>query len=217
MKSGRANILTPAQLDDLLGFIQRTRTGSRHSLRDFAMVLLSFRGALRACEIAGLNWKDVTDPYGRVGKGVHNHVTGEMEHFFEVPNGIAKKGGGRFLPMHPTLKATLEALQACLGPARVKAGHPIIQSNQGRLEDAPVRISAHNVVVYMSKLYEDAGFRGCSSHSGRRTMLTALAWIANHHDCSLIDVQNIAGHANLADTQVYIEASPFAGKMVRSL
>lgn len=217
MKSGRANILTPAQLDDLLGFIQLTRVGARHALRDYSAILLGYRGGLRVAEIAGLNWKDVTDVYGRVGKGIYNPVTKETEHFFEVPNGIAKKSSGRFLPMHPTVKATLEALQSCLGPARTQARHPVIQSNHGLIVEAPERMLPHNLTVYISKLYADAGFRGCSSHSGRRTLITTLARVANHHDCSLIDVQKIAGHANLADTQVYVEASPFVGQMVRSL
>lgn len=217
MKSGQANILTPTQLDDLLGYVQRTRLTARHALRDFAVVLLGFKAGLRACEVAGLNWKDMTDPYGRVGKGVFNHDTKETELFFEVPPGIAKKGSGRFLPMHPQLKATLDALQLTLGPARTKAGHPVIQSPSGRLADAPERMKAHNLVVYMSRLYEAAGFRGCSSHSGRRTLITTLAQVANRYDCSLIDVQKIAGHANLADTQVYVGASPFVGRMMRSL
>jgi integrase/recombinase XerD len=217
VKRGRANILTPAQLDDLLGFIQQKREGPRHTLRDFAMVMFGYRGGLRACEIAGINWKDVTDVYGRVGKGVYNPATKDTEHFFEVPPGIAKKSSGRFLPMHPALKGTLEALQGHLGPTRTKQGAPVIQSNRGDLRLAPERMSAHNVVVYMSTMYEEAGFRGCSSHSGRRTLITSLARVANHHDCSLIDVQKIAGHANLADTQVYVEASPFVGQMVRSL
>lgn len=212
MKSGKANILTPSQLDDLLGHIQRTRLTPRHALRDFVMVLLSFRAGLRACEMAGVRWKDVTDPYGRVGKGVYNQVTKETEPFFEVPNGIAKKGAGRFLPMHGQLKLALEHLKEALGPERTKGAHPVIQSTRNG-----DRMRPHNLAVYMLRLYEDAKFVGCSSHSGRRTLLTTLAQVANHHDCSLIDVQKIAGHANLADTQVYVEASPFVGRMMRSL
>lgn len=218
MKSGRANILTPAQLDQLLGFIGTTHADDPlRALRDAAMVMFSFKGALRACEIGGLNWKDVRDALGRVGKGIYNPVTQETEDYFEVPNGIAKKGHGRFLPMHPALKLTLQHLEQALGPARARSGHPVIQSLWRKYEQAPARMAPHTVVERMRNLFIEAGFDGCSSHSGRRTAITSLAITANRHDCSLIDVQQFAGHANLADTQVYVEASPFAGRMVRAL
>ena len=119
--------------------------------------------------------------------------------------------------MHPTLKSTLEALQTCLGPNRTKGGHPVIQSNRGPMLCPPIRLKPHALVVYMTELYDAAGFRGCSSHTGRRTMITTLAQTANRFGCSLIDVQHVARHANIADTEAYVEASPFVGQMVRSL
>lgn len=212
-KTGKAQILTPELLDHLLHHIQAT---SRDPLRDYAIVLFSFKAGLRAGEIAGLSWRDVTDPRNRVGRQARNPTTGEMEAYFEVPNGIAKKGHGRMIPMHPALLATLEALQKHMG-LDAQPDDPVIRSlNLGRENYSP-RISANTLVVYIKDLYLRAGLQGCSSHSGRRTAITQLAQTANKHGCSLFDVQQYAGHANIGTTETYVELSPNAGRMVRSL
>ena len=217
LKSGRANILTPEQFDHLLAHVQtKSNRTSWHGLRDFAMLLLSYKGALRACEIAGLNWRDVMDAAGSIGKPVFNSATVTPELFFDVPPGIAKKGSGRRVPMHDQLVATLRYLKDTLGPMRSLPTHPIVQSTRHPHDRTPARMSPHAVVQYMIWLHQQAGLDG-SSHSGRRTALTRLAQMHTQHDCSLIDVQHFAGHANLEDTHAYVEASPYVGRMVRSL
>ena len=52
-----------------------------HSLRDQVMLLLSYKAGLRAQEIAGLEWTDVTDAEGNVRNDT-----------LFVPGDIAKKG-----------------------------------------------------------------------------------------------------------------------------
>ena len=69
---------------------------------DRVLMALSFKGGLRACEMAGLKWTDVVDVMGDVvpvGKS------------WRVPPGIAKKGHGRVIPMHAELRAALIALR----------------------------------------------------------------------------------------------------------
>lgn len=212
----RAQILTPELLNHLLHVVQAT---SLDPLRDYAAILLSFKGGLRACEIVGLSWTDVTGPRGEIGQPKRNPVTGEIEPYFEVPNGIAKNGRGRSIPMHPALQATLEHLQKALGPARAAPRDPVIQSRgpAAKLSLKPLRLKSNALVVFLSDLYEKAGLVGCSSHSGRRTAITKLAQTANTHGCSLFDVQRFAGHADIGTTESYVEASPHAGKMVRAL
>lgn len=217
LKAGRANILTLEQFDHLLRHVQATshRT-SYHALRDFAILMFSYKGALRSCEIAALNWRNVTDAERKVGKRLLNPATGELEAYFEIPNGAAKKSHGRILPMHFQLEATLEHLQRALGPARTQPGDPVIQSTRFPSTPVPVRMSSAAIIQYLLELYERAGLDG-SSHSGRRTAITTLTRTHGQYQCSLIDVQRFAGHANLDDTQAYVESSPFAGQMVRSL
>lgn len=205
--SGRAKILDARQLDHLLHHIQAT---SQDPLRDYAIMLLSFRGGLRACEIAGLSWRDVTDARGKVGQSVTNPVTGETEIFFTVPNGIAKNGHGRSIPMHPALKATLEALYHAHGTIGPLSHDPVIRGKKSP------RMTANALVQYIVCINERAGLQG-TSHSGRRTLLTHLAQTANSHHCSLFDVQQIAGHADIETTEAYVEASPHVGKMMRAV
>ena len=64
------------------------------------MILLSVKAGLRACEIAGLDWSMVLDAQGRVSGTIH------------VRDVIAKKRGGRRIPMHPDLHAPWSAWRA---------------------------------------------------------------------------------------------------------
>jgi integrase len=214
LRRGRANIIAPEDFDHLLHVVQARSLGPVHALRDYAILMFSHKGALRACEIVGLDWRDVIDAAGRMGKPFMNPVTREKEYFFEVPNGIAKKGSGRLIPMHDSLRATLEHLRTALGPDKTQRNHPVIQSI--KYWRVPNRISSNALVQYLIGLYESAGLKG-SSHSGRRTALTKLAQTANNHGCSLFDVQKFAGHKDIETTECYVEASPFSHQMVRSL
>ena len=60
-----------------------------------------------------------------------------------------------------------------------------------------------SVQIFFGRLYAALGLRGCSSHSGRRTFVTALAKKIVSAGGSLRDVQQLAGHV----TQRYIEGS----------
>ena len=75
-------------IDDLLFFADRFR----HPLRNRLVVLLSIKAGLRAAEIAKLAWDMVLDPSSEVG------VT------LELLDRIAKKGGGRSIPLHGELE-----------------------------------------------------------------------------------------------------------------
>ncbi len=82
--------------------------------RDRAMILLSVKAGLRACEIAGLDWSMVLDAQGRVSDTIH------------VRDIIAKKRRGRRIPMHPDLRPALEKLALTVEPAG-----PVIRSYRG--------------------------------------------------------------------------------------
>jgi integrase/recombinase XerD len=211
LKRGKARMLTPEQLDHL---IHHTQATSYEPERDYVIILLSYKAGLRAAEIAGLAWQDVTDATGCIGQAQRNALTGETEHYLEVPASIAKKGRARSIPMHPALRAALTALQTSLGPERTGPRHPVVQR---RHLIKPTPLIPNSLVVYIKLLYERAGFRGCSSHSGRRTAITTLAQSANQFGCSLRDVQAFAGHQDLETTEIYLEDSPNRAKLVGSL
>lgn len=197
MAARRAKTLTDAQLAYVLDYVGKI---SSNPLRDYAMILLSFKGALRACEIAGLSWRDVTDALGNV-----------RDDAFEVPDGIAKKGHGRTVPMHSAVYATLCALKDTLPPVETRGNKPIIR---GRNDD---RMTPNTLQKYMGRLYREMGLEGVTSHSGRRTFITKAIRKANDFNCSIKDVQNAAGHRYIDTTENYIDPSDNVGRLVNAI
>ena len=72
------------------------------------------------------------------------------------------------------------------------------------------KTSAQTIVNMFSSWYNDVGFLGCSSHSGRRTFITNPARNISTVGGSLRDVQMLAGHSSLAVTQRYMEGDETA-------
>jgi integrase len=188
-----AKIISPVELDRVLAYIDQA---SHQPARDRVMVLLGHRSGLRAQEVAGLTWSDVTDASGALAADV------------TVPPAIAKKGRPRTVPMHDALRAALTRLAVV---SAQKPTNPIITGRDGK------QMKPNAVCAYLARLYASAGLQGASSHSGRRSFLTQLARTANAHGCSIRDVQRIAGHAYLSTTEAYIELSASAADLVKSL
>lgn len=175
-----AKVLGPADLRRLVKHVRR----QRYSTRNHAIVLLSFKAGLRACEMAGLDWNMVLKPDGKVGQ----HIA--------VSGAIAKNGSGRRVPLHPDLRRMLVRLHFEAG--RPREG-PVIQSQRG------THMTARGVVNWFRDTYAELGFQGCSSHSGRRTFITQSARLLPRIGGSLRDVQELAGHRSLTTTERYIE------------
>jgi integrase len=165
--------------------------------RDRVMVLLSVRAGLRAKEIVMATWSMVTDAEGNVSDALH------------LVNGASKgKRGGRTVPLNAALRDALVALKVT---RNVEASDRIVHSER----DAGMSPGA--VQVWFHRLYESLGFKGASSHSGRRTFVTRCAKKIIEAGGSLRDVQELAGHASLATTQRYIQGDTAAKRRVVDL
>ena len=79
------------------------------------------------------------------------------------------------------------------------------------------KTSATVIVNLFAHWYRKLGFKGCSSHSGRRTFITNAARKISLVGGSLRDVQVLAGHAALSTTQRYIDADVDAQRKVVEL
>lgn len=180
MAGKQAKILGAADLAKVL----RLAKLSRYPERDLAMILLSVKAGLRACEIAGLSWAMLLDANGRLAQ------------FVEVRDSISKRKRGRIVPLNRDLRSALLALYNFSSPDRTGV---VIESERG----GPM--SAMGIVNRFARLYRSAALEGCSSHSGRRTFITNAARIVHKAGGSLRDAQQ-AGHASLSMTQRYIEA-----------
>jgi len=69
-------------------------------------------------------------------------------------------------------------------------------------------MTAKSVVNWFTLHYRELGLTGASSHSGRRTLITLAARSLAKVGGSLRDVQELAGHRNLATTQGYVDTCP---------
>lgn len=200
MAGSRAKMLKAESFDELIDFIIAKQ---KHPERDIAMMALSHKTGLRACEMAGLNWINVLD------------ADGSLSDIIEVPADVAKKGHARGIPMHPFVREALVLLkeQAEKGLTRaVSPNTPLFKPT------TPIaRYTANNLQRHMGRIYRKAGFIGCSSHSGRRGFITHAVRRAGDHDASLHDVQRLAGHRYMDTTQKYIEPSEGVRSLVSTL
>jgi integrase len=175
-----AKVLTPGELRRL----QARASRGRCAIRNRVMVLLSFKAGLRACEIAGLDWSMVLAPGGCVGRSLL------------VAGSIAKNGRARRVPIHRELKRALLQLHALCD---LPVSGAVIRSQRGG------HMRARAVVNWFKETYTEAGLKGCSSHSGRRTFITRSARLIGRVGGSLRDVQELAGHRAITTTERYIE------------
>lgn len=178
MPGRQAKFVSEKDLKAVLRLAGRSTTPTR----DRTIVLLSVRAGLRACEIARLDWSMVLDARKRVARTM------------DVEDRIAKKRGGRRIPIHPELRAELELLwrqSGILGPVVLSARGGALRPN--------------SIVNFFVALFAKAGISGCSSHSGRRTFITKAARAAHRAGASLRDVQLLAGHRSIETTQGYID------------
>src|SRR4051794_10629275 len=192
MAGKQAKILSRQQVRRALHRARR----SRYPQRDRVMILLSVKAGLRAGEIANLRWCMLLDADGRLG------------HRIELHDSAAKKRSGRTIPLHPELRRSLLIL-------RRKTGNEGAVIRSERAGSRGMRPSS--VVNWFRRLYRELGLSGCSSHSGRRTFITNAARLVFKAGGSLRDVQQLAGHRSIEQTQAYIDASARAKRRLIAL
>ena len=190
MPGRQAKVISAAQLRAAL---RRVRKG-RHPLRDRVLLLLSFKAGLRAAEIGGLTWPMILTSSGALA----DHIA--------LADQIAKKRSGRSVPIHPDLRTALLRLRREGG----SNGHVIKSQRQERMR-------ASSIVNWFREFYAECNLAGCSSHSGRRTFITMAARRLAKTGGSLRDVQVLAGHRSILDTQRYIDADARAQRRLVSL
>jgi integrase/recombinase XerD len=192
MAGKQAKILTRQQVRAAL---HRARH-SRYPRRDRVMILLSVKAGLRAGEIAKLTWPMLLDADGRIG------------HRIELHDAAAKKRSGRTIPLHPSLRHALQQLRRETGAVGV-----VIRSERGRTRG----MCPGSIVNWFGQLYRELGLAGCSSHSGRRTFITNAARLVFKAGGSLRDVQQLACHRSIEQTQDYIDGSARAKRRLIAL
>ena len=183
----QAKTLTDKQMKFVLSYIADTRD----PLRNKVMFLLSVDAALRACEIASVEWSMVCD------------ADGELTDEIRLQDKSSKGRSGGVVYMSARLQDALAELKQ-----QGDASGTIVKAKSGK------PFSAASMTNWFWLLYRDLGFEGCSSHSGRRTAITKWARSISQHNGSMRDVQALARHSSLQMTQRYVEVSEDAMKRV---
>jgi integrase/recombinase XerD len=147
------------------------------SARDLALLHLLTAGAMRVGEATLLTWDDFDLSAGSVA----------------VPGGITKTGVGRSFTLPPsTAQALLQWQEQC--PASqsrwVFPGSPV---------KAPISVRQAQRII--TALAAACGLQGVSSHSFRRSALTA----AHQAGLPLRAVAQISGHQSLAALERYLD------------
>jgi integrase len=192
MAGKQAKVLTRHQV---LAALRRVRRG-RYPQRDRVMILLSVKAGLRAGEIAKLTWPMLHDADGRIANCIDLH------------DAAAKKRSGRTIPLHSNLRRALQQLRRQTGSEGA-----VIRSERG----GTLGMRPGSIVNWFRNLYRELGLTGCSSHSGRRTFITNAARLVFKAGGSLRDVQQLAGHQSIEQTQAYIDASARAKRRLVQL
>ena len=75
----------------------------------------------------------------------------------------------------------------------------------------------NSIVNWFVAMFHDLNLEGCSSHSGRRTFITAAAKNIHRTGGSLRDVQLLAGHQSIETTQRYIDGDTQSQRQLISM
>lgn len=184
-----ARTLSPQELNHALSSAAQC---PRWGLRNRALLLITHWSGMRVCEVASLRLADVLDVRGEVlnevqltasqTKGSHSRVVVFPQRLqTELRNYIRKQFG----------------LKTLSGVA-YEFGHKPLFYTQKRNAFTP-----NTLTQTFAAIYQEAGIKGATSHSGRRTWLTQLA----AKGANVRVLQSLAGHRSLAVTQRYIDVN----------
>ena len=173
----QAKTLSKAEFKQLLHV---TNSCSRYDARDATMLMFTHFCGLRVGEVAALRFDDILDANG--------NVRDEMT--LDAARTKSKRARKIFLP-----KQMQRQLREYVNSFNKRSLHGYLFSTQ-----KSSRFSANTATQHLQRLYARAGISGATSHSGRRTWLTALS----QKGVSVFVLADMAGHASIQTTQRYV-------------
>lgn len=173
-----AKSLTPAEIERVLDYIAHNSNPQRNRV----MFLLTAMAGLRVSEVACLTLADVQDADGAV----------RSEVFFAAER--VKHGHARTVYINSRLQQ--ELADYISSRTWHSSTQPLFPTHRGTRRT----FSANTLTQYFHYMYQRAGIKGASSHSGRKTFLTSLA----SQGVSVFVLASLAGHKSIATTQRYV-------------
>ena len=173
---GQSKTLKPEQFQQV---IDHTYKHSTTPLRDIAILQVSYRSGLRAMEICGLKLSDILEPNGELKRTVALRKKTTKGH----------RGGLAYFT-HPELRdAIAKYINEVRNRYSVKVDNLFISRKL-------TPFHAGSMSRLFTKIYKDAGFNGCTSHAGRKS----LAYNLNAQDVSVYNIQQILRHSSITTT-----------------
>ena len=186
-KSGSAPVLSDEQVRIVLKTI--LGSGSAHATRNYLIIILSNLCGLRSQELASLKVIDVW-------------VAGKVVDALRLVRNRTKGNKYRDIPLtHPKVVFAVDqhiSNQSEVHSRFVEPFGPLFRSQKGRF------FSANSMVQLIKRIYDDAGVRNASSHSGRKKFATSLIEQGADINC----VKLLMGHSSIQTTALYFSPSP---------
>jgi integrase/recombinase XerD len=176
----QAKTLNERELQRLLDFVKTTKSAARNR----AIILLTHLAGMRVGEVAAVRVCDVVASDGTVRDEIN------------LSAAQTKGNRSRSVLLNERVQAELAAYIRTL---RVRDPKQALFKTQ-----RSAAFTANSLTQVVNGIYRNAGFDGASSHSGRRGFLTNLA----EKGVSVRVMMALAGHANMATTQRYIDLRP---------
>lgn len=175
-QEGAARPVTSQQFQRLKDIVRRNSTTS---LRDVALLQMSFRAGLRAMEIAALEMDTILDQNGEILRTIRLKKSGTK----------GAKGGIAYLS-HPELREALRAYIVLDRSNKSTEYQNVFISRKG------TPFSPSSMSRLFSHLFTRGGLDGYTCHSGRKGLARAL----NEQNVSVYNIQKILRHSNIQTT-----------------
>ena len=175
----QAKTLTDRELKKVLNFI----SCHKHAARNRAMLLTTHWSGMRVGEVAALLIGDVMNGDGTIKSEVR--LLAEQ----------TKGKHARAVFISDKLRKELATYLSFINTSDLTKPLFYTQKRAG--------FSANTLTQHFHWLYKQAGITGASSHSGRRSFITALA----SKGVGVRVLMALAGHRNISTTQAYIDVN----------
>jgi len=177
----------PATAETIRAIVAEMPTDLR-GLRDRALLVLGFAGALRRSELVALDVADLEE----TPEGLHVHIRRSK---------TDQEGAGDFVSIpHGSRLRPVAAVKAWLEAAGITEG-PIFRSIKKGGLVTPARLTDRSVAEIIKKRAEAAGFDPAifSGHSLRAGFVTS----ALHHGADILRVMDVTRHKEVATLKTY--------------
>jgi integrase/recombinase XerD len=185
-KQGKAKVLNEKELKRVV----QHQIGTKHGIRNIALLHFSFYMGLRAKEMASLRISDVVDSNGEIKDQIELNremTKGDKSRTVYLVNSKVRNALKDYLDFRKNIENSYFR------------NSPLFRSQISN------SFSANTIQMLFTRMYKDVGLDGASSHSGRRSFATRLL----EQGVNIKSVQTLLGHSSITTTSIYAEDNPY--------